>query len=64
MIIHFPKNLRNDKKGIEFLAFLWGMSKKFKNTVIVWNLKHTKKIETNLLSFLGLVSEFVKRVVV
>lgn len=55
MIIHFPKNLRTDKRGIEFLSFMWGMSKKIRNTKIYWNLKNTKKIETNLLSFLGLV---------
>lgn len=55
MIIHFPKNLRTDNKGIEFLAFLWGVSKKVKDRKIYWNLKYTKKIETNLLSFLGLV---------
>lgn len=55
MIIHFPKNLRTDKRGVEFLSFLWGMSKKLRNIKIYWNLKNTKKIETNLLSFLGLV---------
>ncbi|BDC01930.1 MAG: hypothetical protein E7K00_04865 [Clostridium perfringens] len=55
MIIHFPRNLRTDKKGIEFLSFLWGVSKKNKNNTLYWNLKRTKKIETNLLSFLGLV---------
>lgn len=55
MIIHFPRNVLTDKKGIEFLSFLWGFSKKKRNSNIYWNLKHTKKIQTNLLSFLGLV---------
>ncbi|QAA31333.1 hypothetical protein [Clostridium manihotivorum] len=56
MVINFPKNLRTDKKGIEFLAFLWGVSKKIYKGRIIWNLKYTKKIETNLLSFLGLIA--------
>ncbi|WLF68764.1 hypothetical protein Q6375_12350 [Clostridium septicum] len=43
MIIHFPTNVLTDKKGIEFLSFLWGFSKKKRNSNIYWNLKHDDK---------------------
>lgn len=55
MIINFPKSIATTKSGIEFLCFIWGMTKKMRDSIITWDLKYTKKLETNLLSFLGLI---------
>lgn len=55
MIIDFPKNLITSKSGVEFLCFVWRMTKRQKNKKIIWNFRYTKRIETNLLSFLGLI---------
>ncbi|EOT2959714.1 hypothetical protein ACSW9O_00365 [Clostridium perfringens] len=55
MKIDFPKNLIISKAGVEFLCLVWRITKKHRNQTIIWNFKYTKKLETNLLSFLGLI---------
>ena len=55
MKIDFPKNLIISKAGVEFLCLVWRITKKHRNQTIIWNFKYTKKLETNLLSFFGLI---------
>lgn len=55
MNIYFPKSLKSDKKGIEFISYVWGKCKKIYSYKIFWNLRFTSNIETNLLSVLGII---------
>lgn len=55
MKIDFPKNLIISKSGVEFLCLVWRITKKHRDQTIIWNFRYTKKLETNLLSFLGLI---------
>lgn len=55
MDIIFPKKLTSNKRGIEYISYLWGVCKSNKNSLIVWDLSRTKLVHTNLLSAIGLI---------
>lgn len=60
MDIYFPRNLNSDRKGIEFISYLWGQCKKINNSTIIWDLSSTKILQTNILSVIGLILNRVK----
>ncbi len=55
MHFQFPKRLDTSNNGIEFIAYLWGKTKRLYGKSIYWDLKFTSKLETNLLCILGLI---------
>jgi hypothetical protein len=59
IIIVFPKSLKSDIHGIRFLCQTWGYLKKWKHKDVLFDMSNTSKIETNLLTVIGLI---IKRV--
>lgn len=60
MNVVFPRIIGTNKKGIEFICYLWGVCKKVKEKEIVWDCTNTTNIHTNTLSAIGLILKRMK----